>query len=79
MEYLRFSPELVNGINVQRYGFDPISGQNISAVYEAGDVGTVSAKSKDRKGQEWYFDVMDSKPYTAPSIYYAGTNKYEAY
>jgi len=77
--FLRYSPEIKKGPKDGEYDFDAIQGQNISAIYNSGDTGTVYAKSTDSTGRVWWFVIMDRNPEKGKSLYTEGSNKFNKF
>ncbi|MDD2983014.1 MAG: hypothetical protein PHQ74_06470 [Crocinitomicaceae bacterium] len=81
--YLRHSPEFVSGISDIDFEFKPLVGQNIgqniAAIYQKGDQGTVYSETTDSTGRVWWFVVMDSKPDFKNMLFYDGNNEFDDY
>lgn len=77
--YLRYSPEILTDLDKAYLDFDPIEGQNIAAIYEAGDRGIAYAESTDSTGRIWWLVIMDQLPDNDKYLYYEGNNDYEYY
>lgn len=76
---LRYSPEILK-VQIRDSPFsDPIKGENIAAIYQAGDKGTVYAESTDSSGRVWWFVVMDAMPKSGEVVYYDGNNEFKNY
>lgn len=76
---LRYSPEILKVAVQDSPFYDPIKGENIAAIFQAGDKGTVYAESTDNSGRVWWFVVMDEMPKSGEVIYYDGNNDFKNY
>ena len=76
---LRFSPDILSGLQEGWYDFKPIKGQNIIATYQAGDEGDAYADSTDSTGRVWWFVIMNKEPNSGETLFYQGRNSDKNY
>lgn len=76
---LRYSPEILKVRAQDSPFYDPIKGENIAAIFQAGNKGTAYAESIDSTGRLWWFVAMDEMPKSGEVIYYDGNNDFENY